>query len=207
MDYAPRVKLTIAKYLLPNGRSIHRELDEDDNIVSEGGVQPDHEIAMEPIERWQFQEIRKIEKQVLEYVDQHWGTHHELFSHLAVNDGKDSQLYPDFDAFFAGLGTTLAKDDVRQSIRAEIRRRVQDDRGAAFPRGDFVEDVQLQRAIQVAFEKLGEQVQDVTEYGLVFDFEELARPPGHEVAILTTPRSRELDRARALIQDARDGKV
>ena len=29
IDYAPRVKLTIARYLLPSGRSIHRELDDE----------------------------------------------------------------------------------------------------------------------------------------------------------------------------------
>ena len=28
-DFAPRVKITIARYLLPSGRSIHRELDEE----------------------------------------------------------------------------------------------------------------------------------------------------------------------------------
>ena len=44
-DFAPRVKLTIARYLLPSGRSIHRELDEDRNIVQAGGVDPDFEVV------------------------------------------------------------------------------------------------------------------------------------------------------------------
>ena len=44
VDYAPRVKLTIARYLLPSGRSIHRELDREGNLITEGGVAPDVEV-------------------------------------------------------------------------------------------------------------------------------------------------------------------
>jgi len=210
LDYAPRVKLTIAKYLLPSGRSIHRELDEDNSIISEGGVEPDYSVDAEAIERWEYEALRDLDKDggVMRYVDEHWDDNHELFTHLAVNDGKDPSLYPDFEAFYAGLGTPLDKNAVRRALRAEIRRRVQDDRGAAFPRGDFVEDVQLQKAIQVVLEELGEEPQNVTEFGLVFDFERMdqeAGPP-QQLAVLGGMRSRELDRARALIQSARDGE-
>ena len=59
-DYAPRVKMTIARYLLPSGRSIHAELDEDRNVVDVGGVVPDLEVAHERIEQWRLEEFRRL---------------------------------------------------------------------------------------------------------------------------------------------------
>ncbi len=207
VDYAPRIKLTIAKYLLPSGRSIHRELDEEGNILSEGGVEPDYLVDVAPLERWRYDELRRIDDDVTNYVDDNWADNRELFSHLAVNDGKDFALYPNAETFYQSLSTTLSHDDVRRRVRAEVRRRVQDDRGAEFPRGDFVEDVQVQKAIQVVLDKLGESPSDVTEYGLVFDFEELAQagqPRTDDLASLGRS-NRNLDRARALILEARNG--
>jgi len=205
IDYAPRVKLTIARYLLPSGRSIHRELDREGNLISEGGVMPDHDVDMPLIERWRFDEQRRIRRSdpMLDYVADNYDQNRELFGRLAVNDQKDPGLYPGFDSLVVSLDTTLSRDDVRKVLRGEIRRRVQDDMGREFPWGDYVEDPQVQKGIEVALSQLGESVENITEYGLVFDFE---RPENDQSIALVRPDSASLQHARRLLQEARDGR-
>jgi hypothetical protein len=209
VDYAPRVKLTIARYLLPSGRSIHREIDKEGNLISEGGVEPDRVVDLPTIERWRFDEQRRVidTKAIQRYVDAQWAQNAELFGRLAVNDGKDTQLYPGFDALMSQLNTTLPRNDVRRLLRDEIRRRVQDQRGAEFPFGDFEEDVQVQVAIEEVLNELGERPQDITDFGLVFDYDEIAAATDEksDVALLRTQDREGLSRrARALVESARD---
>ncbi len=207
VDYAPRVKLTVARYLLPSGRSIHRQLNRDGEIIEEGGVVPDVEVDAPLVESWRFLERDRLlkERKIREYVDRNWPANRELFSLLALNDNKDTSLYPQFDALMAECATTLPRDDVRRLVRVEIRRRVQDERGAAFPRGDFVEDVQLQRAIEVALGQLGESYESFAEFEQVFDFAPSENGSPSDLADLRPFRTEELSRARALILGARNG--
>jgi C-terminal peptidase prc len=201
MDYAPRVKLTVAKYLLPSNRSINRELDREGNILSEGGIAPDVEVDPPLIERWRFEAQRKIRPEARAYVERYFPANRELFGRLAVNDQKKAELYPDFESFYAGLATELSPEDVRRVLRSEVRRRVQDDRGAEFPDGDFVEDVQVQKAIEVALEALGQSTDAIEDYELVFDLP--AQRPQGELAL--GGRSLELQRVRSLVEQARTG--
>jgi carboxyl-terminal processing protease len=178
-DFAPHVKLTIARYLLPSGRSIHRELDKDGKILDPGGVQPEIEVKARDMETWRLEEMIRVRDSYAprEYVDQHFEANKELFLQLAVNDKKDISRYPDFDAFLAKLNTPLPADDVRQLIRMEIRRRVQDLRGQEFPPGDFVEDAQLQEAIRVVLEKRGHKPSEIEDYKAAIPAESRARIP------------------------------
>ena len=205
MDYAPRVKLTIARYLLPSGRSIHRELSDEGEVLSMGGVEPDRKVKPDTIERWRFEEQRRLttDDTIEAYIEEHYRTDHELFTRLAVNDGKNPDLYPGFDELVTRLDTTLPRDDVRRVLRALIRRKVQDDRGAEFPFGDFVEDSQMQAAIEEALAMLGEKPEDIAEFEMVFDFTEEA-PDASSVASLLPPATGDLRRARALIMEARE---
>ena len=199
MDYAPRVKLTVARYLLPSGRSIHRTIDREGHVVSEGGVKPDVLIDSPMIEGWRVQEQRRIRPAVKRFIDENYEQNRELYTNLAVNDMKRSDLYPGFDQLVKQLGTTLPPDDVRRVLRFEVRRRVQDDRGAAFPLGDFVEDVQLQKAIELALGKIGKKPSDVSDFSLVFDL-----PKSEASGRLALARGEERDLSRAL-QEARSG--
>ncbi len=199
MDYAPRVKLTVARYLLPSGRSIHRTIDRDGHVVSEGGVKPDVEIEAPMIEGWRVREQRRVLPAIKRHIEENFAQNRELYAHLAVNDMKRADLYPGFEELMAELGTTLPPDDVRRVLRYEVRRRVQDDRGAAFPIGDFVEDVQLQKAIEVALEGLGKKPSDVSDFHLVFDL-----PRGEASGRLALARGEDKDLSRAL-QEARSG--
>ncbi|MCZ6596501.1 MAG: S41 family peptidase, partial [Planctomycetota bacterium] len=208
VDYAPRVKLTIARYLLPSGRSIHREFDEEGNVISEGGIEPDVEVRNPLIESWRYNErwrLGREERVARDYVAEHWDENRELFRQLAVNDYKDASLYPDFDAFMAGLDTTLPRGDVRMLLRNEVRRRIQDDRGAEFPPGDYVEDYQVQRAIEVALKNFDDSPERYEEYKRTFLGDEEI-DDAHLVAVDFQRLERMRD-AAALIRDIQDGNV
>jgi carboxyl-terminal processing protease len=206
-DYAPQVKLTIAKYLLPGGkdgerRSIHRVIDREGNVISEGGVQP--EVVVEPplIEGWRVLETRRVRPMVRSHVEKTHPANRELYSRLALNDLKNPSLYPGFDELYDSLDTTLSRDEVRRVLRYETRRRVQDERGQQFPEGDFVEDVTLQRAIEVAYEKLGAKPEDVPDYSQIFDLPDAKESEGLKLA---RNQRNEVTRALALLQAARNG--
>jgi carboxyl-terminal processing protease len=168
-DFAPRVKMTIAKYLLPSGRSIHHEVDKDGNVLSPGGVEPEIELQPERIEAWRIEEMIRVRNSHAprEYVDRHWSEYNALFHRLAENDRKDTSLYPMWDEFAASIETPLPQDDLRQLVRMEIRRRVQDARGQEFPPGDFVEDLQVQEAIRQVLAQRGEDPADIPDYAAV----------------------------------------
>ena len=201
VDYAPRVKLTVAEYLLPSDRSIHRKIDREGNVITEGGVKPDVEVDAPLIEGWRVMEMRRIRPQLKKHVDATYADNRELYNALALNDRKRTDLYPGFDALMQSLETSLPPDDVRRWLRYEVRRHVQDDRGAAFPQGDFVEDVQLQKAIELALEGLGKKPSDVDDFSLVFDL-----PKGTVRTPLTLARGDEKDLSRALQEARRGGK-
>jgi hypothetical protein len=206
-DYAPRAKLTIARYLLPSGRSIHRELDEQGNIQSLGGVMPEVLVDPKRLEAWRLEAMNDLidAGKLREWAQDRWEAHKELFLQLAYTDGKDPERYPGFDELFDGLETPLAREDVRFLVRRELRRMAQDERGSAFPRGDFEDDVQIQRAIQVALEEQHLKAQDVPEYRATFEVGEdltgrkVARADSAEQAV----RRQDLRLALGLIAEAR----
>jgi carboxyl-terminal processing protease len=165
------LRLTIAKYYLPSGRSIHR-----DPETGEGGVEPDIIVEPEDQEPCVVREIeRLLERNEIEpFVEQLWAEHEDLMVELAVFDGLDWKRYPDFDTWYATLNTTLDRDNVRKMVRAGIRRRAQDRRAAEFAQ-DYQADEQLQRAIYEVLEKLGEDVTSVPQY-LIFAHKFAAKP-------------------------------
>lgn len=170
-DFAPRARMTIARYLLPSGRSIHREFDEKGNITSEGGVEPDVKVDPRRYESWKLDEFSRILKsrKVRDYVDQNYAREKELFLRLAASDEDDTTQYPGFENLYQSLETTLSRQDVRFLVRREIRGRAQDARGAAYPDGDFEEDPMLQGAIKSVLEKLGRPIEELPSYAKTFD--------------------------------------
>jgi C-terminal peptidase prc len=175
-DFAPRVKMTIARYRLPSGRSIHREVDPHGNEIARGGVDPDVSISARRMDAWRYEELVKlqraraprdyVEKLEREYAERSEWLRERMFE-IAQNDRKDIALYPGFEEFYQSLTTPLSRDDVRELVRAEIRRRVQDARGQEFPPGDFVEDLQLQEAIRIVLEKLGDSPASYPDYAAI----------------------------------------
>ena len=213
-DYAPRVRMTIARYLLPSGRSIHRELDAEGKIVSEGGVEPDRPVAARRFETWKAEEMIRLSRKdrtIRAYVEKNYPANQDLFRDLAEGDGDDTSAYPGFDDLYNALATPLSPQDVRFLVRNEVRRRVQDDRGAAFPEGDYQEDPQLQEAIRVVLGSHGESTDQFESYAKTFEpADPKANQPGRVLAAGMSDSARSgLRHALSLIDDARnqDGKL
>jgi C-terminal peptidase prc len=208
-DFGPRVRMTIARYLLPSGRSIHREIDENGVVTSEGGVEPDEIVRSRRYEFWKVEEMRRLQKEhkVREYVDAKYAANQELFQKLAESDEDDLSRYPAFGEFYNSLGTTLTPQDVRMLVRAEIRGKVQDARGAKFPDGDFEEDLQLQKAVRVVLAKLKGSWTEIPEYAATFEPDTKQDSQASRLlaaGISDTARS-SLRQALALIAEAKNG--
>ncbi len=181
-DVGAHLKMTIAKYYLPSGRSLHKEFDKEGRIINPGwGVTPDLDIEVrdqKPSELWKnaalFDLVRK--GSFRGYVEDRIEANGELFLELAEGDGGDVSRYPDFEEFFAGLDTKLDKDDVRRWVRYEIRDAVADLRGKVYPGnralGDFQEDAQLQGAVRWLLDQLGKDIRNVAAYKDVLKLEE-----------------------------------
>lgn len=201
-DYAPRIKLTIERYRLPLGRSIHRELDAEGNIETAGGIPPDVEV--EPLRRepWILREMRRVQqtRKLRNWVVENFESKRKTFEDLAYNDFDDPARYPGFDELYGSLDTTLSKDDVRFLLRLEVRRRVQDVRGSAFTYGDFTEDLQLQAAIEEVLTGAGKTVADFVEYAQTFD--ERVSKDSDKTAAAAPPGPEKVQRALALIAKA-----
>jgi C-terminal peptidase prc len=207
-DYAPRARLTIARYLLPSGRSIHREINEKGEIENEGGVEPEMRIDPKRYEAWRIEEMNRIyrSRKIRDYLDEHYSAQKELFLKLAVTDNGDTSLYPNFDQLYQSLETTLNQQDVRLLVRREVRGRAQDDRGSAFPeQGDFQEDPQLQGAIRTALEKLGTSVDDIEGYARTFDPIEKLKDSKLLAANLSDSKRSDLRHALSLIIEGKSG--
>lgn len=174
-DFGPKVKLTIAYYYLPDGSTIHTQRDHEGRVTQKGGVEPD-----ETVEFWRYEPIvlreldRLLEKGVFrEYADQLLADHLEVAMSIAEFDGRDTSRYPEWQEFYASLGTFLDEDVARQWVRRSLRasEQISDLRGRLFPgggfRGDFQEDPQLEAAIRRVMQKAGVE-QLAAEYETAF---------------------------------------
>ena len=185
-DVGAHIKLTIAKYYLPSGRTPHREFDKDGKIVDpDWGVTPDYVIDLrenKPEDAWKNTAVFALLKDGVfkDYVKKRIKEDPELFQQLADGDDGDWSKYPDFDAFYEGLETQLTKDDIRRWLRYEVRDQVSDLRGAVYPGqralGDIQEDAQLQEALRHLLEDQGRDIREVEAYANIlkipFDDEE-----------------------------------
>jgi len=158
-DEKAAVKITIAKWFLPSGKSVEN----DKHDLS--GVHPDIKVELPEREFWKEAELSKlligdeIEKYLKDIQDK------ELFKKLAESDGGDVSRYPKFDPFYASLKTKAEKDDVRELVREVIRKKVQDDEGKPLY-VDLQVDTVLQRGILEACKLASIDAKTVKEYTL-----------------------------------------
>lgn len=173
-DAGPRMKITVARYYLPDGRSPNKEFDENGKVINpDWGVIPDVECEVretKPEDAWKNAELFHLfRKDVFrKYVRERMEQHKELFRQLAEGDGGDWKRYPDFEEFYSGLDTKLPRDDVRRWLRYTIRDEIADLRGKAFAGnralGDHQEDGQLQQAVRLILEKIGKDIRQLEAY-------------------------------------------
>jgi C-terminal peptidase prc len=158
-DEKAAVKITIAKWFLPSGKSVEKDKRE------ESGVVPDIKVALPEREFWKEAELAKlmvgdeIEKYLKDIENK------DLFKQLAESDGGDVSHYPKFDGFYEGLKTKAEKTDVRELVREQIRKKVQDDQGKPLY-VDLQVDVVLQRGILEACKLASIDAKTVKEYTL-----------------------------------------
>ena len=169
-------------------------------------MNPDIEMGPTRREQWRLIEMRKLQdtRVLREWAREKFEANRELFAELAYSDRGDVTAYPGFDELYGSLETILSPEDVRFLLRMEIRRLVQDDRGHAFPLGDFEEDVQLQRAIVSLLEDFEETPADIPDFATTFDEvgdDGIVR--GSELPMGLS--AAELDQALALIAEAEEG--
>ncbi|MEW6745581.1 MAG: S41 family peptidase [Planctomycetota bacterium] len=176
------IKITTARYFLPNKKSIHTERDEEGRVIEPGGVEPDLKVSFEGPKPWKEEELADLVSRDVfkDYVDKHIEGNETLFRDLAENDGRDPARYPEFDAFYTSLNTHLDRDDIRTWIRVFVRLKVSDLRQKAFPgyyrSGDWQEDSQLQAAIVESLKARGEDPSSVPDYA-AFARREFSAPP------------------------------
>ncbi|MEK7449017.1 MAG: S41 family peptidase [Planctomycetota bacterium] len=159
------LRLTVSKYYLPSGRSIHK----DNGNGAAGGLEPD--IKIEPLERalWQDQEgNRIIDTGVLDkYITSRYQANKELLNKLAESDNLDHKSYPGFDDLYQELASQhnihLTQNEVREIVRDHLRRYVADERRQEFLT-DLQKDVILQRAIVKSTADLGVKTESIPEY-------------------------------------------
>ncbi|MBI4833826.1 MAG: S41 family peptidase [Planctomycetes bacterium] len=170
-------RITIAKYYLPSGRCIHKE------INGEGGLSPDIEIAQPERDPWKDFAFNKVMESdiVTKYVENNYGKNKELFTRLAEDDSLDYNLYPDFNELYNSLNEKLnihlSKDDVRGIVWDYVRKQVSDDRGEEFI-VNLEEDVQLQRSIIEALNALKIAPETIKNYkNLAHKFDKSEMPP------------------------------
>ncbi len=169
-DFAPKMKLTIARYYLPSGESINTERKKDGSVKKKGGVLPDVVIKNDRLSGWKIEEISKIleTKKLEQYIDEHIVPNQKLFDRLVVTDNRDWKQYPGFEELHKSLNTPLTKDDVRIYLRLRLRRAWANYDGRPMI-NDYQEDLQLQRAIYESLAQRKQKVSEFKEYGSFAD--------------------------------------
>ncbi|MEW6027587.1 MAG: S41 family peptidase, partial [Planctomycetota bacterium] len=141
-DGKTALKMTIAKYYLPSGRSVEKDKD------GKGGVEPDVKASAAEQDLGKASEFNKLldSGELDKYWDEYYPKNKLLLQTLAEDDGENFANYPDFDQFYGRCKARLEKDEVRQALREHARRKVADERQKEFI-VDIQADVVLQRSI------------------------------------------------------------
>ncbi|OUU22966.1 MAG: hypothetical protein CBC13_06750 [Planctomycetia bacterium TMED53] len=164
------LRLTVQRYYLPNGRSIHTERDSDGKIVEEGGVNPDDEVELAEIPLWRAEAIGKMidEEAFKKWIDKYANENEELIARIVrEGTGENDLEYPGFDDWISDYQETgITEEDARRGLRNNLRRREEDRRGQQFA-CDYVEDLQLQSAIIDLLGQLGTEVSTIPQYNRI----------------------------------------
>ncbi len=136
--------LTVMRYTLPTGRSIHGT-----------GVEPNVKVPSakpsgEEFDRlWTLRESGAIERYIAENL-----TDAALRTELAAYDRFETKRYPKFAAFYRSLGTKLSEQQVREEIRRALRIAVERETDSSLV-FDLQTDEQLQTAVLHLATELG----------------------------------------------------
>ncbi len=110
-----RIKLTVAKYYLPNGETIHKK-----------GIEPDYKTpeldlsVAEAEARWKIRDQHDIQFWLEE--NDRFTRYEKVYRDLLAFDGYESEAYPEFDSLYETLVAKYPKEKIdRELVRKEIR--------------------------------------------------------------------------------------
>ncbi|MDP7034908.1 MAG: S41 family peptidase [Planctomycetota bacterium] len=160
-----RLRMTIARYFLPDGTCVNRTYDDAGREKDRGGVQPDFEVQEEESSPWNAEYLQRLieQKAFQKYLKSNYETHQDQFRQLAENDGKDPGRYPGFDEWYESVQTHATRNTVRQWLRSRVRQRVADEVGQK-PLADYLEDTVLQKAISELLKRSQVDPESIPEY-------------------------------------------
>jgi len=165
-DNGAAIKLTVARYYLPDGSNFTRKMVEKDGETTfEGGVEPDVESQHPDMEFWEVFEARELQggESLTDYVQRIFREDKEKVRPLAWFDGRDPSKYPGFEAFYDSLETHLDRQVIRRLVRIELRREVAKELGRDIV-GDLSDDTVLREAARSVLERLGENPEAMPEF-------------------------------------------
>jgi len=146
----PAVKVTTAKYYLPDGTSPERVKvkTKRGREIWKGGLEPDIAVRDEGLEGWRVEEAFRLseEKHFDRYVDGLFASDRDLALRLAESDGGGTASYPGFEEWYASLQTPLQREEVWKVLRLRLRVKASDVLGRPLL-ADYEVDSQLQRGI------------------------------------------------------------
>ncbi len=140
-----QLRLTIAKYYLPNGTCVHGK-----------GIQPDIAVSEPPEDDWTLRQVYKLREtnRIEDYVRQHWDQNKKLFMSLAKDDGGQTKRYPNFEALVKSLDAyRISANEIRKEVRRIIRSLAQDEDAKEYA-FDLQRDLTLQYGVYEALKKL-----------------------------------------------------
>lgn len=99
-DTSPMFKLTTQLYYLPNGESIHTQIDADGTVKKPGGVTPDLLIDLETTAAWKTEELADLYERAVfsDYLEEHYHSRHgageiaEVLTEVAAAEDIDDVL-------------------------------------------------------------------------------------------------------------------
>lgn len=177
-DPGASFKITIARYLLPDGTNLKIKYDVvKGKVVRSGGIAPHLEVKDTSLDLWERQAQAELYKKgsVRKYVDEVLAGDKTLVAALARTDRHDPGVYPGFDAWYEGLGTKLSKQAVRQLVRIRVRDVVSDAAGRALV-GDVVDDEILRAALVDLFATRKADPRSVPDLAFLADLPPPAKP-------------------------------
>ena len=148
-----RLKLTIAKYYLPNGECIHGR----DKGITPHVVQEEQEFT----EAERKLRIKQLEnRDIAVWLEKRFDENKEQFIAAMVFDNNDVNSYPHFDELYDTLKTAypdiaLTKEIVRKELRNSLFNFIRESRGVNDMLADLEASQALQRAVVIMGEKLG----------------------------------------------------
>ncbi|MBI4576381.1 MAG: S41 family peptidase [Planctomycetes bacterium] len=148
------LRLTIAKYFLPDGTSIH-----------EKGIAPDATVEPETYTEAELTEVERLRNANVfrDFAAGLLAGNPDGATTLADADVESVDDYPGLASFHEGLETSLSLDDTRRLVRVALRQKVADARGKEFV-ADIPEDRVLQRGIVEVLGELHVDTASIPEY-------------------------------------------